>query len=162
MQNIFISSFFVDYLPFTTSTYSSTLTANSTFFTRFNGTRGSLYYYQAIQMNFSTNGVYRISSNSTMNTIGYIYNNSFDLWSPGSNLLAWNDDGAHNSQFEIQLNFNGTSKYILVFTTLNCNTRSWRSCFFSIVTTRYVMNKYKSVFTHSNMTLLCNLIINLN
>jgi hypothetical protein len=68
-------------------------------------------------MNFSKNGLYSISSNSTIDTIGYIYNNSFDRLSPSSNLLAWNDDGPGDSQFGLLLNFKAHYNYILVVTT---------------------------------------------
>jgi hypothetical protein len=52
-----------------------------------------------------------------MDTVGYVYDNSFDLLSPSTNLVAWNDDGMENSQFQILLNFQSTRKYIFVLTT---------------------------------------------
>jgi hypothetical protein len=68
-------------------------------------------------MNFSTNGLYTISSNSTMDTYGFIYNNSFDRLIPNNNLLTWDNDRAGNKQFQMLLNFTATYNYILVLTT---------------------------------------------
>ena len=68
-------------------------------------------------MNFTTTGMYTISSDSTINTFGCIYNNSFDILYPNSSLSEWNDDGGGNQQFKMMLNINATYNYILVVTT---------------------------------------------
>ena len=68
-------------------------------------------------MNFSINGLYGISSNSSMDTFGYIYNNSFDPLTPSMNLVSWANDGDDNQQFQMVLNYKADFTVILVVTT---------------------------------------------
>jgi hypothetical protein len=121
--------FFLEDLPYATSSYSSALTNNNTFFIRFYASEEALYYYEAIQMNFSKSGLYAISSDSTLDTFGLIYNNSFDQASADTNLLAWNDDRMDSTQFQILLNVDAADKHILVLTTKN----AWEIGEFSII-----------------------------
>jgi hypothetical protein len=52
-----------------------------------------------------------------MNTIGYIYSNSFNLATQSQNLLASNNDGAENGQFRLYLFLDTLIKYFLIVTT---------------------------------------------
>ena len=103
------------------SIYSSTLTRNNTFFTRDRGLSGLLYYYEAIRISFHRSGMYRLSTNSTFISFGYIYNNTFDPFSPRSNVLTWNYTTQNNQQFNLFMNFTETNSYILIVTTLYVN-----------------------------------------
>ena len=121
MIALLIQSLLSGGVSYTTSTFSSTLTMNSTMFTRHNGNAWGLYYCEVIELNFSTNGFYSIESNSSIDLYGFIYNNSFDSLSPSTNRLTWDNDNAGNRQFQILLNVNGANNYILVVTTFAIN-----------------------------------------
>ncbi|CAF1054190.1 unnamed protein product [Adineta steineri] len=99
------------------SSYSSSLTKNSQVYTRPNASIGSIYYCQAFAVNISTTGIYAIFSDSTMDTIGYIYNSTFNPAGPNQNLLLSNDDSGGNDQFMFSTTFQVMMKYILVVTT---------------------------------------------
>jgi hypothetical protein len=123
------------------SYYSGELTVNSGMFSR-TGSSESNFYYEAIQINVLTTGVYRISSQSNtsesymdvtnayeftsegynitqvdMDTFGYIYQNSFNPSNPSMNLIAQDDDSAGNRQFAVTLSLRSDVTYVLVFTT---------------------------------------------
>ncbi|CAF1080631.1 unnamed protein product [Adineta steineri] len=75
------------------------------------------YFYQAYRIETSMNGFYTFFSNSSMDTYGYLYNNSFDPSRPSLNLIESNDNGATNLQFRISSFLHSARKYILVVTT---------------------------------------------
>ena len=56
----------------------------------------STYYYDTVEMTVGKNGFYRISSDSSANTYGYIYKEKFNSLDPSTNLLAENDDNCTN------------------------------------------------------------------
>ena len=91
------------------------------------------YYYAAFYINVNTTGYYNISSftRSRLDTVGYIYNNTFDAEVPTENLLLWNDDDAGDGQFLLSLFIETTVKYILVVTSFYSN----QTGTFSILTT---------------------------
>ncbi|UJR06811.1 hypothetical protein I4U23_011098 [Adineta vaga] len=99
------------------STYSSALTYSSSMYCRADVCSGSPYYYQAIKINISINGLYNIASNSNMDTYGYLYNGTFDSLFPSQNLILQNDDGAANNQFGFGYFLQFTGTYIVVVTT---------------------------------------------
>jgi hypothetical protein len=79
---------------------------------------GSLnYYYEAIQVDVFANGCYNITSNSTIDTDGYIYEDNFNLMIPSGNLLSRNDRSFRSNQFELLTRLQVNSNYILVVTT---------------------------------------------
>jgi hypothetical protein len=100
------------------STYSSNLYVNSASFARPYGTSRN-YYYQAIQATTYTTGTYSFSSSSSIDTYGYLYQFSFDPSYPSYNLIASDDDGAGDLQFQISLYLQSGRTYILVVTTLS-------------------------------------------
>ncbi|CAF3987550.1 unnamed protein product, partial [Rotaria sordida] len=105
-------------LDVTYSNYSSELTTNShIYFRRYNSRR---CFYEAIQINVNTTGSYTLTSNSPVDTIGYLYRNDFDPSNISINLLLANDDGGGNGQFEIQYSLEQNTTYILVVTTSDC------------------------------------------
>lgn len=98
-----------------TSTYSSSLISNSLTFVR-DGLSGT-FYYESIPITISTSGNYRIQSNATIDTYGYLYLNSFNSRNTTQNLLSYNDDGAGNRQFLIAQTLSSFNQYVLVLTT---------------------------------------------
>ncbi len=64
-----------------------------------------------------TTGRYVFTSNSSMDTYGYLYNNSFDPFYPSRNLIVYDDDSNGNQQFRINVTLKSWSKYILIVTT---------------------------------------------
>ena len=101
------------------SIYSSVLTANSQTYSRTCGK--SNYYYQTIRIQIQKTGRYSFGGLSTMNTYGYIYNNSFHPYNPNENKLSENGSRCDDYQFQILIDLQINSTYILVITTLNSN-----------------------------------------
>lgn len=113
----FFSSYcFSDHFISFLGTHDITLSRSSSTFFRLTGSIGC-YYYQAIKMNTDTNGIYTIISNSSMNTYGYLYDNSFDSTRPSQNLITSNDGSMGNGQFWIRNNLKSYHTYFLVVTT---------------------------------------------
>lgn len=98
------------------STYSSKLTANSHIYSR-TGCGLSNYYYEAIEIYVSETGDYSITINSTFNTCGYIYNNSFDVFNLTKNLIVEDDNSGYEKQFEFVKTLQINIIYILIVTT---------------------------------------------
>jgi hypothetical protein len=80
----------------------------------------SNYYYETIQVNVNETDSYIIESNSSVNTYGYIYKDSFNPVNPFENLLSQNDDSC-NDQFKLMTNLQVGTTYILVVTTFRSN-----------------------------------------
>ena len=76
-----------------------------------------LNYYEAIKINVYTSGNYSIRSNSSLDTFGYLYIDTFDPTFTSSNLLQFNDDGAGSGQFLLSSVLQTMIDYILVATT---------------------------------------------
>lgn len=75
------------------------------------------YYYEAVQINVNTSDYYMFSTESTLNTFGYLYEYPFDLYNSLDLSLSENDDSCETTQFQITayLHFNIT--YVLIVTT---------------------------------------------
>jgi hypothetical protein len=69
-------------------------------------------------VNVITTGWYRLSSNSTINTYGYIYKDNFNPLNPLDNLLLKDDDKCGRSQFGLRVDLKANTVYILVVTTV--------------------------------------------
>lgn len=85
------------------------------------------YFYEAIELHVPTTGMYTISSSSSLDTQGFLYNHSYDLASPQQNLIAFNDDaGGTSNQFKLAVALQAMARYILLVTTyLECVTGSF-------------------------------------
>ncbi|UJR18418.1 hypothetical protein I4U23_005323 [Adineta vaga] len=83
------------------SNYSSALTISGSTYSRPESRWFAAgFFYEAIKINVAVAGIYTISSDSTMDTQGFIYNNSFNISFPNQNLMSFDDDGAgSNKQF---------------------------------------------------------------
>ena len=98
------------------SNYSSELNNKSQKHTSFNCGPPD-YYYEAFEINVSTSGFYIFSTESSLYTIGYLYEHQFNPYDSIDNSLARSDDSCGNRQLGIiaYLKFNIT--YILIITT---------------------------------------------
>ncbi len=103
-------------LPLLLGTYYGNLSCSSTTFSRPKGNT-DCYYYQAIRIENYTNGIYAFISNSSMNTYGYLYNNSFDPSSPSQNLITPYYESNSDGRFPIIYSLQSYQTYILVVAT---------------------------------------------
>ncbi|CAF3810862.1 unnamed protein product [Adineta steineri] len=98
------------------SMYSSELTADNPKYSRdcdkYN------YHYETIEIDVITAGFYIIASKSSVDTLGYIYNDSLDPFNPSVNKILDNFMGCDAAGFQLTLNLVVNVKYILVVTTL--------------------------------------------
>ena len=99
------------------SVYSSVLDDSTQTYCRRDSCANSFYYFQAIQFNTSTIGNYIVASNSSMDTYGYIYEDSFISLRPTMHLISSDDDTADNHQFMFNITLQANASYILVVTT---------------------------------------------
>jgi hypothetical protein len=81
----------------------------------------SSLYYEAIQVNLVQAGYYRIASNSTIDTYGYFYNDTFIPFAPNLNELSRDDDSCDDYQFKLSTVLHVNTTYILVVTTYDSN-----------------------------------------
>ena len=93
--------------------YSSKLTPDNQYYSR-TGCWTLEYYYEAIEINVSETGDYSISSSSTIDTYGYIYENNFDVFNLTKNLIAENDDNGCDGQFKLTKQLRVETRYILI------------------------------------------------
>ena len=96
--------------------YSSELNNKSPKHTSFN-CRQLDHYYEAFEINVSTSGFYIFSTESSLKTIGFLYEHQFNPYDSIDNSLARSDDSCDDNQLRIiaYLKFNIT--YILIITT---------------------------------------------
>ncbi len=104
------------------STYSSAWTTESQSYCRTSCAVSYYYYYKAIQVRVGTHGTFSLTSKSSVDTYGYLYNSSFDPLSPSSNLLLQDDEGGNNGQFKLTSFLELDFIYILVATTFDPDT----------------------------------------
>ncbi|CAF0790659.1 unnamed protein product [Adineta steineri] len=97
--------------------YSSALTINSQMYCRTSVCSTPNTYFQAIQLNVSISGTYTFVSNSSMDTYGYLYYNTFDPNYPPVNIIILDDDGDGARQFQLTAHLQISTRYILVVTT---------------------------------------------
>lgn len=76
-------------------------------------------YYHAYRFTVGTSGMYRFSTNSSIDTYGLLYDGEMDPSYPSSSLLAYNDDGGpgYGLQFKIIANLEAGGTYAIVVTT---------------------------------------------
>lgn len=103
------------------SFYSSSLTYDSNQFFRIGNTY--TYYYQAIDIIVNITGNYTLKSNCTMDTYGYLYNNSFDKTKLSLNQVKQDDDSGGNLQFQLISVLRSGMRSILIVTTYGPNIR---------------------------------------
>ena len=82
------------------SNYSSELTNNSRKHTSFN-CRLLDHYFEAFEINVNTPGFYLFSTESSLNTIGYLYEHEFNPYDSIDTSLARNDDSCFYAQLKL-------------------------------------------------------------
>ncbi|CAF2077550.1 unnamed protein product [Rotaria magnacalcarata] len=104
--------------PFSTNKlkYSSSFTANSPTYCRITCTNGQ-FYYNILTVSVTKAGKYKFTSESNIDTYGYIYNSSFNPANPRLNLLAEDNDSGKKKQFRLKINLQPWKTYVLVTTT---------------------------------------------
>jgi len=100
--------------------YSSELNASSPTYARTGCLEGN-YFYEAVEVKVVETGNYSLGTNSTMDTYGYIYKNSFDPTFVTVNLLLEDDQSYRNDQFKLIIPLQVNTTYILVVTTYSLN-----------------------------------------
>jgi hypothetical protein len=75
------------------------------------------YYYEALKVAVNTSGYYMISSNSTLDTFGYLYTYPFDPYSFVDSSLDRSDNFYEDKQFTIIAHLQSNITYVLVITT---------------------------------------------
>ena len=98
------------------SSYDGRLSSISSEFTR-RGAITGYYYYQALRVTISASGTYILTSVSSMDTYGYLYNGSVDLSDTSQNLITFDDDGGGGIQFRLSSYLSSGSSYVLIVTT---------------------------------------------
>lgn len=73
-------------------------------------------------MKTKTSGLYVISSDSPIDTYGYIYKDHFNPLDPIENLLCQDDASCGHSQFKLILDLHSSVTYVLVMTTYELGT----------------------------------------
>ena len=101
--------------------YSSVLSNTSTSYCRVDPCSNGSYYYQALQITVNTAGNYTIRSNSTLDTFGYLYNNTFYQTHTSLNMLQFNDDRGGADQFLLSMYLQTMTTYIIVATTFRAS-----------------------------------------
>ncbi|CAF1309186.1 unnamed protein product [Adineta ricciae] len=100
------------------SQYASALTLLSPKFNHSTITESTgISYYQAILISVDISGGYSIASNSSMDTLGYLYNTTFNSTKPKENLIDSNDDDGGNRQFMFIVMLHSGINYTVVIAT---------------------------------------------
>jgi len=77
------------------------------------------YYFESIQVNVLIKGTYIFTSNSSINTYGYLYDDQFNPADLSLKLISENDDSNGQGQFRIAAILQSHRIYILVVTTFS-------------------------------------------
>ncbi|CAF3536877.1 unnamed protein product [Adineta steineri] len=96
--------------------YSSELPINDQVYPR-SGCQLFNYYYDAVEINVIESGYYIFTSNSIMNTYGFIYENNFDVFQYKKNLIFEDNINGCNNQFKISIQLHTDTTYVFVVTT---------------------------------------------
>ncbi|CAF1452319.1 unnamed protein product [Adineta steineri] len=100
------------------SYYGDSLSCSSSTFSRWGSTNDhGCYFYQANRIEISMNGFYTFFDNSSMDTVGYLYSDSFDPSRPYQNLITSNHGDFNYLHLGISYTLQSTGSYILVVTT---------------------------------------------
>ena len=102
----------------TQSFYTSILTRNSSYFCLGgNCSAYGLHYYQSIGFMTATSGEYVIQSNSSLDTVGYIFNSTVRQTTDVSGALMSDDESGGNGQFLMRISLRAMFNYTLLVTT---------------------------------------------
>ena len=98
------------------TTVSSAWTSSDRLFARYNyGTQS--YYYHIYSVVVPVTGYYVIMTANANDSYGYIYYPRFNASVPSGNLIAYDDNSGGNLQFQITMNLQASTTYMVVVTT---------------------------------------------
>ena len=97
-------------------TVAGVLNSDSVVFIRPNG-YGAGYYLQAYSFMVSTDGLYSFTTNSSIDTYGLLYDDTFNTSMSSANLMEYDDDSGIGYQFKITTLLESSKTYTLVVTT---------------------------------------------
>ena len=109
--------------PLLSGTYESEWNITTQQYDRYGGDN-PFYYFEAIQVTVPVSGSYTFVCNSTIDSYGYLYNDTFNPYHPSANFLQADDDRAGNHQFLLNSPLSVNGKYVLVPTTFIVNKTS--------------------------------------
>lgn len=95
--------------------YVFTLTADSQLYSQ--DCNWQSFHYEAFEIKVPETRYYTLWSSDSIDTYGYIYENSFDSLNPNENLLIKDDDGGSPKQFKFEIPLYDDTTYIAVITT---------------------------------------------
>jgi hypothetical protein len=124
--NVFIFSLTIVMPPLHQTIYSSAWTMQSSVYCRDRCSTTDYqydfdddYYYEAIFINVSNASDFTIMSQSSINTYGYLYENSFDPIDTSLNLLMEDDNSGNYEQFKLTAFLQPSTIYVLIVTTFS-------------------------------------------
>ena len=104
------------------SFYTSALTSNSLIFCRSgNCSANNSFYYQPIGFMTATSGEYDIRSNSSVDTVGYIFDSVVHQVTNVSGAILFDDESGGNYQFAMTISLRAMFNYTLIVTTYWAN-----------------------------------------
>lgn len=108
----------------------------------------SPYYFEAVLLNVTVTGNYRIFTQSNIDTVGSIYNQTFDARYLGLNLIYSDDDSHGDRQYQIDVKLQAGNTYVLMTTTFASNVTGA----FSII----INGPGPIIFRKINVTSMCS------
>ncbi len=97
----------------------SNLTSKSQMYSR--DCNAGKHFYEAIQLNIVTTGIYVLTGDGRVRIFGYIYKDYFNPMNPFENLLTEDSVLDNGALFRFIVKFQANTVYILVVTTLRAN-----------------------------------------
>jgi hypothetical protein len=97
--------------------YSSVLRSHSLKYCRSGNCVVPDHFYELVDMTVAIDGYFQITSDSVMDTVGYLYSGSVDPSDLEMNMISFDEDGGRNHQFMIVIYLEAMKKYTLLFTT---------------------------------------------
>lgn len=79
----------------------------------------SYHFIAPVLISVRTTGIYKLSTQSNMDTYGYLYQPMFDVRFIYLNLIDEDDDSFGDGQFEIENTFQANQSYVVVVSTYN-------------------------------------------
>jgi hypothetical protein len=99
--------------------YLSNLTTYSHKCNRISDCRSLNFYCEVLEIHTREAGYYTITSNSTIDIVGYVYESDFILFDLNLNAIKLDDSSHYNDQFKIILRRQMNTSFILIVTTNN-------------------------------------------
>ncbi|CAF4475627.1 unnamed protein product [Rotaria sp. Silwood2] len=103
--------------PVVSSSFDGQLVRDGLYFSRPENDTEPQFYYYPFRLSVSVAGTYIFQSGSTMDTVDYFYNTSFDPFNIATNMMAKDDDSGGHLQFRIEAYLESNQTYVLVVTT---------------------------------------------